>query len=50
MTLKLLIAGTGYLELLNIAKNGISPNGKFEILGFLDDNLKIQKEIYLDTK
>ena len=39
MSIKLLIAGTGHLEILDAAKNGTSPNGEdFEILGFLDDN------------
>ena len=51
MTLKLLIAGTGYLELLNIAQNGISPNGEeFEILGFLDDNPENSKRNLLGYK
>ena len=51
MSLKLLIAGTGYLELLEIANNGVAPTGEeFEVLGFLDDNPENLKRDLLGYK
>ena len=51
MACKLLIAGTGYLEILEIAKNGTTPSGEiFEILGFLDDNPENLKRNLLGYK
>ena len=39
MKINLLIAGTGYIELSNIAENGFTPEGhEIEVIGFLDDN------------
>lgn len=39
MKIKLLIAGTGYIELANIARNGFTYNGdEIEVIGYLDDN------------
>lgn len=39
MKINLLIAGTGYIELANIAEHGITPEGyEIDVIGFLDDN------------